>query len=794
MCGQQSTGPTPIREEEGVGDESMAFGAARDEYERRAIFLSGVVQGVGFRPFVFGLAQAFGLAGFVKNEGGGVQIEVEGGRRAVSAFLEQLVAAPPLLARVDRLRHALRPVQGAKSFVIESSGGDEATDVFVSPDVATCRACLDELFDPQNRRFRYPFLNCTDCGPRMTIVNGVPYDRDRTTMSGFPMCAACRTEYQSATDRRFHAQPIACPVCGPRLTVLGPNGAPLLVDDPLGAGIEAIRAGRVVAIKGLGGFHLACDATSVNAVELLRRRKQRDAKPFAVMVPNSEAAARLCWLSAPERALLESIARPIVLLSRRAKCRVAEGVAPGNPLLGVMLPYTPLHHLLLHDLDGTPLVMTSGNLSDEPTAFVDEDAVARLADVADLLLTHDRPIHVRCDDSVVRFSAGAVLPLRRSRGMAPAPLPLPHACRRSVLAAGGQLKSVIALGRNRHALLSQHVGDLDHYAAYESFVAAVDHFERLFEHRPELIVHDLHPDYASTRYAIQRAAVDGIEHLAVQHHHAHMASCMAEHGLIEPVIGVAFDGTGFGPDGAIWGGEFLIGDCRSYRRAAHFRYVPIPGGERAIREPWRMGVSYLMDAGLQSAASRCDAPAASLRIIERLVERRMNAPPTSSVGRLFDAVAAIAGVRSRVSWEGQAAMELEWLAGKTAADGAYPFDLAATGRRDACEGPWQIDLRPLIAGVVRDVNTGARVEAIARRFHSTLAEVVVEVCAKLRQSEGLSDVVLSGGVFMNGVLLNDAVSRLSQLGFVVYRHRQVPPNDGGLALGQVAIAAAHDQA
>jgi hydrogenase maturation protein HypF len=525
----------------------------------------------------------------------------------------------------------------------------------------------------------------------------------------------------------------------------------------------------------------------------LRRRKHRDEKPFALMVADDGAAEAIAEVRPAERELLLSARRPIVILRKRPGARVAEEVAPRNPFLGVMLPYTPLHHLLVREMPEVPLVMTSGNRSDEPIAYKDEDAVERLGGIADLFLTHDRPIQVRCDDSVTRVVDGGELPLRRSRGYAPQPIPLPLPCPLPMLAVGGQLKGTFALGRGRHAFLSHHLGDLDHYDTYRAFVRDIDLFERLFAVEPELLVHDLHPDYASTRYALARASAGGerrVGLLPVQHHHAHMASCMAEHCLVEPVIGVSFDGAGYGTDGAVWGGEFLVGDYRQFRRAAHLRYVGMPGGDQAIREPWRMAVAHLVDSCATEDVLASRVPAVALRTARTMIERQFNTPLTSSAGRLFDAVAALAGVRDRVSFEGQAAMEVEWLAAEAATDSAYPFDLVLTMEGSPPEVPLVVDTRPIIRAVARDASQGTDARLIARRFHSTMAELIAAVCDRLRQATGLEAVVLSGGVFMNALLTQEARGRLLRAGFRVYCHRLVPPNDGGLSLGQLAVAAA----
>ncbi|HXY37811.1 MAG TPA: carbamoyltransferase HypF, partial [Planctomycetaceae bacterium] len=528
--------------------------------ERRAITVEGIVQGVGFRPFVYALASRLELRGFVKNQSGRVLIEAEGGRAALDRFVAELRESPPPLARIDGLSSETTPARGDKSFRIEPSDHDGGTPIFISPDVATCSDCMAELFDPQDRHYHYPFLNCTNCGPRLTIIQGAPYDRARTTMASFPMCPACSAEYHDPADRRFHAQPAACPSCGPRLWLCRPSGEPIEVSDPLAAFVDALRRGQIGALKGLGGYHLACDAADQNVVAELRRRKGRDEKPFAVMVPDLQTADRICEIDEQERHILLSPRRPIVLLKKRAASvghAVCEAVAPRNPRLGVMLPYTPLHYLLFERLTGSALVMTSGNRSDEPIAYEDADVFERLGEIADVFLVHNRPIHVRCDDSVTRVVDSLESPIRRSRGYAPLPVPLPIACSRPILAVGGQLKGAFALGRARQAFLSHHLGDLDHWEAYRAFVRDVGLYEELFAVTPELIVHDLHPDYASTNYARERGMAGDVPVLAVQHHHAHIASCMAEHGLVEPVIGVSFDGTGYGIDGAIWGGEFL---------------------------------------------------------------------------------------------------------------------------------------------------------------------------------------------------------------------------------------------
>lgn len=608
-------------------------------------------------------------------------------------------------------------------------------------------------------------------------------------MASFAMCDECRREYENPLDRRYHAQPTCCPRCGPRLELWTSGRTRLPAPDPLAAFAHALLSGKIGALKGLGGYHLACDAGSEAAVSELRRRKVRDDKPLALMVANVEEAAALCEVSAAEAELLLSPARPIVLLKRTARAvgTIAHGVAPENPYLGVMLPYAPLHHLLLEATAGRPLVMTSGNRADEPIAYRDDEAFEQLGDIADLFLLHDRAIHIRCDDSVTRLIEGRESPLRRSRGYAPRPIALPLAFHHPILAVGGQLKSAFALGREKMAILGHHLGDLDDYRAYRAFERDIKLYEELFEFRPQIIAHDLHPDYASTRYALKRARAESIDLVGVQHHHAHVAACMAENGLHGDVIGVAFDGTGYGRDGAIWGGEFLVANFEDYTRAARLRYVPLPGGDQAIRQPWRPAASHMIDAGCDPARIDRLGSQSEIRIVRQLIERRVNSPLTSSAGRLFDAVAAIAGVRNRVTFEGQAAMELEWLATDCREDGSYPIEFARSTDSSAC---LEIDTRPLVRAVVDDVARGTDRRRVARRFHSTMAELIVATCARIHGDTKLERVVLSGGVFCNALLVRLSVARLTARGFQVFTHHLVPPGDGGISLGQLAIAAA----
>jgi hydrogenase maturation protein HypF len=799
--------------------------------ERRSIRIEGLVQGVGFRPFVHELACGLSLSGFVRNHSGSVLIEVEGESGTLDAFVQALGDRRPPLARIDRIEWNPTQVTGAEGFEIRQSSAGQIKQINVCPDVATCGDCLRELLDARDRRFRYPFINCTNCGPRLTIIKGAPYDRHRTTMAEFEMCPACRREYEDPRDRRFHAQPVACAACGPRLCLLDAAGKPYESADPLAKTVMALRGRAIAAIKGLGGFHLACRADDARAVTELRKRKHRDEKPFAVMLCNLAAVEQFCHIEPLHRELLESPARPIVLIPRQNGGRLVDAVAPGNPNIGVMLPYTPLHHLLLGDLNGVPLVMTSGNWSDEPIAYENEDAASRLSGIADLFLVHDRAIQVRCDDSVVRTVAGRPGPIRRSRGYAPQSVKLPFECAVPILAVGGQLKSTFALGRDRNAILSHHLGDLDHLDAFRAFVRDVELYQRLFEIEPRHLAHDLHPDYASTRYAVKERERRGNELIPIQHHHAHVASCMAEHGLEGSVIGVSFDGTGFGTDGAVWGGEFLVCDYLTFRRAAHFRYVPMPGGERAIHEPWRMAAAHLMDAGMECESLQKRIDPTQWRTCRRMIERQFNCPLTSSVGRLFDAVASLVGLRNVVSYEAQAAMELEWAAAGEA--GEYPFALSESNSSDGtsefpplpwgegrgggklrgelpARGPYPnplpegegvktgpldgaaltIDTRPFVRAIVEDVARGVDRPQISRRFHFTLAKIILAACRQIRWATQFSRVLLTGGTFINEILTADTIRLLRDDGFDVFRHETLPTGDGGLSLGQLAIAAA----
>jgi hydrogenase maturation protein HypF len=749
---------------------------------RTSIRVEGIVQGVGFRPFVYTLATGLGLSGFVGNDADGVFAEVEGPAAVVTEFVGALRRDAPPLARIERVATAAVPPLGSSSFAIVASGPAGTARTLVSADSATCDDCLAELADPADRRYRYPFINCTNCGPRFTIVRGIPYDRALTTMAGFAMCGPCGAEYHDPANRRFHAQPVCCPQCGPRLRLIAPSGAAMAGPVLERAG-QLLRDGQVLAVKGLGGYHLAAAAASEHAVAALRSRKHREDKPFAVMAADLAAARRLAVVDDAAAGLLTGPARPIVLLPRRPGAGIAGSAAPANTQLGIMLPYTPLHHLLLAETGG-PVVLTSGNVSDEPIAYRDEDALATLATIADAFVVHDRRIHIRTDDSVTRVFRGRPMPVRRSRGYVPEPVRVAGKWPRPVLACGAELKNTFCLAKGDHAFVSHHVGDLENAETLRSFTEGIEHFQRLFDIRPQVVAHDLHPEYLSTKYALELADETGLTLAGVQHHHAHVASCLADNGVDGPVIGVAFDGTGYGPDGTIWGGEFLIADLAGYERAGHLAPVPMPGGAGAIRQPWRMAAAYLPDAphGLDVVRrnqARWDAVVAMAR-------QGVNAPLTSSAGRLFDAAAAILGVRDAINYEGQGAIELEQLAdpGET---GAYPAAVTT-------EVPFRSHGSDLIAAVLEDLATGVPRAVIAARFHHGVAALIEAGCELLREQHGLATVALSGGVFQNMLLLRAAVARLEARGFTVLTHSRVPCNDGGISLGQAVAAGARDRA
>lgn len=744
--------------------------------------VDGVVQGVGFRPFVHRLAAEHALHGWVRNDERGVLLEVEGDPDALERFLARLAAEAPPLAVLERVRHEpLRPT-GEIGFRIEPSSAAATSAALVSADVAPCEACLAELMDPADRRHRYPFINCTDCGPRFTIVRGVPYDRSRTTMAAFRMCGSCRAEYEDPRSRRFHAQPNACPECGPAMRLLDARGAAIPSRDPVAAAAEALLAGRIVAVKGLGGYHLACRADHERVVGELRRRKAREDKPFALMTRGADALRELVVLGERELELLSSRERPILLAPRADGAPIAPSVAPGVRDLGVMLPSTPLHELLLADT-GVALVMTSGNVGEEPIAFEDADALARLGSLCDLMLVHDRPIHIRADDSVLR-SLGRRPPLllRRARGHVPASIPLPFPAP-PLLACGAELKSTFCLAKGSRAWVGAHVGDLRNWETLRSFREGIAHFEDLFAVQPAVVVHDLHPDYLSTGYALAR---EGVQLLAVQHHHAHLAAVLAEHGERGPAIGAIYDGAGLGIDGTIWGGELLVGDLEQARRVGHLQPVRLPGGDAAAREPWRMACAWLVAAH----DGRAPLPAGLAGHVEQrrweqvaeLARSGVASPVTTSVGRLFDAVSALCSIRTATREEGRAAAELEAVAAPLERR-AYPLALVE-------DDVLRLDARETVRAIVEELAAGVAPALVSARFHNGLAEATVRGVALLAERHGVGTAVLSGGVFQNRLLLERCVDGLAQRGLRVLIPQLLPPNDGAIAYGQAAVAAA----
>lgn len=749
----------------------------------RKIDVSGIVQGVGFRPFVYQLAQGYQLCGQVSNTAAGVALHVEGTPDDVDAFIFDLGNKPPPLAHiVDIVAREVSP-QAYDGFTIIKSRGGDFRSTLISPDVAVCDDCLAEMFDPQDRRFGYPFINCTNCGPRYTIIDDIPYDRPKTAMRHFVMCPRCQAEYDDPNNRRFHAQPNACPQCGPQVSLYEDRHSFVETKDPIAHSAQLIKSGRIVALKGLGGYHLCVDALNDQAVERLRERKHREEKPLAVMSIDVETVSTYACVTAAEKNLLSSIQRPIVLLAKKKPEKLAFSVAPRNQYYGVMLPYTPLHYLLLQH-GFAALVMTSANLSDEPIAIDNDDALERLKDIADGFLIHDRDIYLRSDDTIVRRAGHETRQIRRSRGFVPTPIFLKTKIP-SILACGAELKNTVCLTKGNQAFVSQHIGDLENLATEKFFQLTIDHLQRILDIAPEQVVCDLHPDYLSTLWAKSQ---QGVTLQQVQHHFAHVAACMAENRIAEPVIGLAFDGTGYGADGTVWGGEILVADLAGYRRAAHFETVPMPGSAAAIKAPIRMALAYLhqvygqglWDLGLPAIEAMDHSQA---DVIVKMCRQRINAPMTSSLGRLFDGVAAIIGLRQTVAFEGQAAMELEMMA-DDANNEHYDFGWQSWAEIQ------QIALAPIISGVVDDVRAGMPAFIIGRKFHNTIVNGCADLCAAISSAYGLNQVVLSGGCFQNRLLLEGLTEALTQKGLEVFNHRLVPANDGGISLGQAAIAGA----
>ncbi len=769
---------------------------SRERHEaplRRGVAVCGVVQGVGFRPFVYRLAQEEGLAGLIGNDTNGVTIEIEGAEEKIDRFLRRLREETPPLARIDSVAVQELATTGETGFRIVSSEVLGRVSTGIPADAATCGDCLRELLNPADRRYRYPFLNCTNCGPRFTITRRIPYDRPQTSMEKFPMCAACQREYDDPLNRRFHAQPNACWDCGPRVWLAGTDGAEMACGDPLAETVARLAAGAIVAIKGIGGFHLSVDAANEAAVMRLRERKHRHGKPLALMVRNIEAARAVCVLTAEEEALLTSPARPIVLAARREGNGIAAAVAPGIPWLGVYLPYAPLQHLLFADGNVRALVMTSANLSEEPIAIDNDEARARLGRIADVFLMHDREILQRCDDSVTAVVDGTPQLVRRARGYVPLGVELPFDAP-PLLAVGGHLKNVFALARGRHVYQSQHLGDLESVTGLEFFEESLAHLMRTFEIEPKTVVHDLHPGYLSTGWAKEWAAERGLPLIGVQHHHAHVAGCMAEHGLAGPVIGLALDGTGYGTDGKIWGGEVLIARLEGFERFAHLEYMPMPGGEKAIREPWRMALGALHAAGFDVASREVmgllGATEQEARVLRLMVERGVNAPLTSSLGRLFDAVAAVVLQRRVVDYEAQAAIELEACAVRE--DDDQGRDEYALELWDGPEpgAPNVMRTGRMWKALLTDLRCGEDVSRIAARFHWGVAQGLINAAGNARIETGINCVALSGGCMHNRRLARLLRAGLEEEGFAVYQHRNVSPGDGGLSYGQAVVGAA----
>ncbi|MEZ4528530.1 MAG: carbamoyltransferase HypF [Desulfobacterales bacterium] len=747
------------------------------------IHINGIVQGVGFRPFVWQLAGRHSICGTVANTSSGVRIHAEGSPENMENFCRDIRERNPPLSHITEINIFSESPKNFREFSILSSKGEKRVSTLISPDMAVCEDCLGEMRNPEDRRYRYPFINCTNCGPRYTIIDNIPYDRIHTSMKVFPMCPECQAEYDNPGNRRFHAQPNACPVCGPHVALHDRQGNPVTCDDPIRKTAQLLKAGHILAIKGLGGFHLAADAENPEAVQSLRKRKGREEKPFALMSPDLKHILRYACADAQEEALLVPPRRPIVLLRKKTPHPLADAVAPGNRNFGVMLPYTPLHYLLFDDADFTALVMTSANRSEEPIVIANDEAFARLAEIADFFLVHNRDIYLRSDDSLVRHVRGSARFLRRSRGYAPMPVFLKQEIP-SVLGCGAELKNTLCLSRGKNAFVSQHIGDMENLETLDFFHLTVRHLKQILDIEPEIIAHDLHPDYMSTRFALEQ---DGMKRIGVQHHHAHIVSCMAENQIDGPVIGLAFDGTGYGTDGTVWGGEVLISDLQEFTRIAHLSPVPMPGSAAAIREPWRMAVAYLADA-FGEAFLHLDLPvlkeagAMKIQMIQDMIRKGINAPMTSSMGRFFDGIAALLGIRSRVSFEGQAAMELEMTAGEEEV-GAYPWEWEKGET-------WRIQTAPIVRGIVQDMQAGLSVPIISRRFHSSLICLFSQLCEEIRKDTDLNRVALSGGVFQNALLLEGMIRNLEKRQFQVFTHRLVPCNDGGISLGQVMIAGA----
>ena len=738
----------------------------------KRIRVFGVVQGVGFRPFIYRLAKEYNLKGWVLNTSSSVEIEVEGEKESIERFISDIKRKAPPVARIERIEVEDSVPNNYRDFLIKESK-EEPGYQLISPDIAVCEDCLRELFDPRDRRYRYPFINCTNCGPRFTIIKDIPYDRKNTTMDKFRMCKDCEEEYNDPLNRRFHAQPNACPICGPRLWIEG-----LKVEDPIEETARLLKEGFIVAIKGLGGFHLACDATNDNAVRLLRERKKRGYKPFALMMKDLDTIKMYCYVTPEEEKILVSPQAPIVLLKIKDLGDISRGVAPNNNYLGVMLPYTPVHHMLLREVS-KPLVMTSGNLSEEPICQDNEEALNRLKGIADYFLLNDRDIYSRYDDSVVFVFDGKPQLIRRARGYAPSPVKIPFKIKQT-LACGGELKNTFCLTRDNYAFISQHIGDLENIETLEHFINTIELYKRLFRIEPQVVACDLHPDYLSTRYALQFEGTLPV--IRVQHHYAHIVSCMGENSITEPVIGISLDGSGYGPDGNIWGGEVLIADYDGFIRKAHLEYLPMPGGELAIRRPYRLTIGYLFKlfGKIPDLPFLNAVPEEEIRIIKEQVEKGINTPFTSSMGRLFDAVSSLLDICQEATYEGQPAVELEMMGKDIEDDEYYSWEIEKEN------GIFILRVKKLFEGLLSDIDV-LPVSIISTKFHNTVARMMLDVTLLIREETKIDKVALSGGCFQNRRLLNRLVRLLREKNFEVYTHNQVPCNDGGLSLGQAII-------
>lgn len=751
---------------------------------RENIIIKGIVQGVGFRPFIHKLVQNYNLSGWVLNSNQGVEMDVEGKTEELNNFISDIKDKLPPLARIENIEVNQLPLIGYKGFSIKKSITKEENGfVLVSPDISICEDCLQELFDPRNQRFRYPFINCTNCGPRFTIIKDIPYDRGKTTMRVFEMCPQCQSEYENIEDRRYHAQPNACADCGPQVS-LYQNKRKLESVGPIEKAVKLLKEGKIGAIKGLGGFHLACDATNNKAVAKLRRLKNREAKPFAIMSFNLEKIKKYCKLGKKEEEWLINRARPIVLLKKKEDSLISSLVAPRNNYLGVMLPYTPLHYLLLKD-NFTALIMTSGNIADQPIIGDNQEALEKLDSIADFFLLYNRDIFNRCDDSVLKIINSDNMFFRRSRGYVPYPIILDFKLR-EVLALGGELKNTISFSKENYVFLSQYLGDLKSVETLSFLKKSIANLKKMFRINPEIIACDLHPDYLSTQYAEEIGAKKGLKVVKVQHHHAHIVSCMVENNIKEKVIGVAYDGTGYGDDGKIWGGEFLLCDLKEYLRVGHLKYYPLPGGDKAIAEPWRMAYSYLYSIYGPKAKTldidfiqRMDYD--KLSIIEKMIDKNINSPLTSSCGRLFDAASSLIGIRDEISYEGQAAMELESFCASGIKE-RYNFCIFKEGDELI------IDPQEIFIEIIKDLKEGIDKKVMAAKFHNTIAGFTLNLCVKIRENSGINKIALSGGVFQNKYLTEKVVSLLEDKGFKVYTQSKVPPNDGGISLGQAVVA------